>query len=299
MTMEYRVVIGQQLTPGQAERIKGIINATFDMVNRVFNNWNSESEISFLNRAPANRELPISKEMITLLRVTDRLVELSEGYFDPTVGPLCKLWKAKARGSELPDPGEIEEIREAVGWDKIILTENSLIKKHPLTSLDLCAIAKGYCVDLMVEGITAAGFPNVYVEWGGEIRAAGSHPEGRPWTIYISRLQDSNPDHAIDYIALKDSAVATSGDYLQSWHKRDGHVYTHIINPKTLLPIEVSSNNICSATVHAKSCVVADSLATAATAFPSASEAHSWAEKLHKEEPTLQFWLVTRSDISQ
>jgi len=296
MTMEYRILIGQQLTSAETGRVMHIIDTTFDQVNRLFNNWNPDSEISRFNRMPAGEEVKISRELMALLRIADELVVLTSGYFDPTVAPLSKLWKAKVHGADVPTAEEIAELSPAIGWDKITLTSDGLIKKHPLTSLDLCALAKGYSVDLILEGIVAAGFSNVYVEWGGEIRAAGNHPEGRPWTVYISRLEDIDPNHAIDYIALRDSAVATSGDYLQTWKMSNGHLYTHIIDPQTLHPVEVSSNNICSATVHADSCVVADALATAAVAFPNKEMTEIWARQLQEKLPSLQFWFVTRSN---
>ena len=34
-------------------------------------------------------------------------------------------------------------------------------------------IAKGWCVDAIVETLNAAGFPDVYVDWGSDIRASG------------------------------------------------------------------------------------------------------------------------------
>lgn len=296
MTMEYRIQIGKALTSSEAEKVLQIVNAIFDHVNRTYNNWNPDSEISQLNRMPANKEVKISADLMRLLKITEHLVALTSGYFDPTVAPLAKLWKAQVQGAEMPPQEEIERLRPAIGWDKIVLTDDGFLKKHPLTSLDLCAIAKGYCVDLITEGLIAAGFSDVYVEWGGEIRAAGSHPEGRPWNIYISRLEDIDPSHAIDYIALHNNAVATSGDYLQSWQTSDGHRYTHIINPKKLYPIEITSCNICSATVLADSCVVADALATAAVAFPESLLAETWAKQLQQEYPSIQFWFVTRGN---
>lgn len=294
MTMKYRILIGQKLSPADTARVLDVVRSTFDQVHRIYNNWNPDSEISRLNAMPANEEIPISPELMAFLKETDQLVQATLGYFDPTVGPLAKLWKVRARQGEVPSSEEIEQLRPAIGWDKLSFTPEGVVKHHPLTSLDLCAIAKGYCVDLLTEGLVQAGFSDVYVEWGGEIRAAGSHPEGRPWTVYISKLEDTDPNHAIDYISLKNNAVATSGDYLQSWPMNDGHVYTHIINPKTLHPIEVTSNNICSATVLADRCLTADALATAAIAFPTSGEAESWAKQLQEKEPSLHFWLVTR-----
>jgi len=166
-------------------------------------------------------------------------------------------------------------------------------------SLDLGGIAKGYGVDLILENLNQAGFSDVFVEWGGEIRASGKHPEGRPWRIFISRLENNDPHLAIAHLDLVDQAIATSGDYLQNWTiEKDGNCSTffHIIDPVTLHPLQKQPLSIASTSVVAPTCALADGLATVAMMFLSVEEAQVWAEKMKKENPDLSFWIVSRQN---
>ena len=129
---------------------------------------------------------------------------------------------------------------------------------------------------------------------------SGEHPDKRPWNIYISRLNNTNPQDAIDLVSLCNQAIATSGDYLQNWVVEDEQTfekitYFHIIDPTTLRPLIATPQSVASASVLASSCAFADGLATAAMMFSSAEDAVKWAEEIKMQFPELSFWIVSRS----
>lgn len=295
MTIDYRILIGETLSNEQKAKVQEIINRTFSKVNQVYNKWNEHSEISTLNKLKAGERFALSYELEQFLLQTQKIVEISNGRFDPTIEPLQQLWKSHLSVGKIPSDEEINAIIPAIGWDKIHFENGSFYKDHDLTRIDLGGIAKGYCVDLLVESFNAAGFSNVFVEWGGEIRTSGQHPDNRPWNIFISRLGDSNPEHAIDTLSLKDQAIATSGDYLQNWDVKPT-TYFHIFDPKTYRPLEITQHSVASASVLAPTCMLADGLATVAMMFPNIEEAQAWAERVKEQLPETQFWLVSRSD---
>ena len=171
-----------------------------------------------------------------------RMTELSEGRFDPTIEPLQKLWKEHLAQGTVPSKPQIDALLPAIGWNKIHLSKGKICKDHDLTSLDLGGIAKGYCVDLLVERLNANGYPSIFVEWGGEIRTSGQHPDNRPWTIFISRFGNPDPEKALAILTLRNQAIATSGDYIQQWKVQKENtgeeaVYFHIIDPLTGQPL--------------------------------------------------------------
>jgi len=294
MTIPYRVVIGGPLTSGEKRSAASLIDGTFDEVDRLYNNWNPDSELSRLNRASSGEWLPLSPPLEKLLLLTDRLVKQSGGRFDPTIEPLRKLWRESLEQKTVPKKEERTALAEAVGWDKLQFKQGFLKKMSGALQIDLGGIAKGYAVDLLLERLLAAGHRSLYVEWGGEIRTAGAHPSGRPWRIFISRLQSRNPDEALAVFELHDEAAATSGDYLQNWEV-DGVRYSHLFDPTSLTPCRVKRGAICSVTVKAPLCAVADALATAVMLFPSVEEAEEWAKKIQETYPEAVFWIVTRN----
>lgn len=302
MTMHYRIIIGKELSNGQIEAIQQSISDVFEEINAIHNKWNPYSELSKLNNLKAGERVTLSPQLKLLLQKTQIVVELSERHFDPTIEPLQQLWKKNLEQKLVPTDVELEEIKPFIGWDKIHFNEGIFYKDHDLVRLDLGGIAKGFAIDALFDQMRTLGYEDLFVEWGGEIRAGGQHPENRPWKIYISRLGDEHPDHAIDTLSLVDQAIATSGDYLQNWSihslgengKEMTKTYFHIFDPQTLHPLEVSSTSIASVSVIALDCTFADGLATAAMMFPDCSHAEIWAQQLKDNYPELSFWIVSR-----
>lgn len=297
MTIDYTIKIGKLLTDDEINTIQTIIAAAFHEVNDIHNKWNPNSELSRLNRLSAFEKSPISHELFLLLQLADRLNVLSKGRFDPTVEPLQQLWKGALLKGQTPALEEIERLKPAIGWDKVHFEGQMFWKEHSLTSLDLCGIAKGHLVDLIIERLKMVGYKDAFVEWGGEIRANGNHPNSRPWTIFISKFGDSDAKRAIAVIELKNEAIATSGDYAQFWECQtlDGiKCYFHVMNPLTLTPLEMSGKNIASASVIAESCALADGLATSALFFDDEKQANDWLTEVKQEFPNIKYWVKSR-----
>ena len=288
MTMPYRVIVAK---PCRRADVQKIIDDTFAEINRIYNKWNPHSELSKLNRAAAGQKIFLSKELEHFLKETDRMVKLSHGKFDPTVEPLQQLWKAKLQHEQIPSPEEVEAAAVGVGWKNVHLEEGVFWKDFAETRLDLGGIAKGYGLDFMVKKLNQEGYPDVYVEWGGEIRTSGHHPEGRPWRVLVSKF--GAPSSALTVVDLEDEAVASSGDYLQNWTVA-GVTYFHIFDPETGRPLTAKRDTICSATVVAPNCMLADVLATVAMMFPSPEASKKWLREVQREVQEVKFWLLTR-----
>jgi FAD:protein FMN transferase len=294
MTIDYKIIVGQRLSPHEETVIKTLIQETFTEVNTLYNKWNPQSELSQLNQLPANLKKEISPELFQLLELTQKMVLLTEGRFDPTIEPLQQLWRAALLKKTVPSEEEIQSIVPAIGWDKIHYEDRLFWKEHAQTRLDLGGIAKGYCVDLLVERLNAKGFYDVFVEWGGEIRASGQHPNQRPWNIFISRLGDTNPENSIAHLNLINQAIATSGDYLQNW-STDTQTFFHVLDPKNHHLMPIKSGSIAMTSVLGSSCAEADALATALMVFSSVKEAEIWAESIKEKRPGVMYWIISRS----
>ncbi len=280
MTVPYRILVAGKADPAA---IQECIDAVFQEINHTFNDWNPDSELSKLSGAESNTWIPLSPELYAHLVEVDRLVRLSQGLFDPTVGKRIRLWKDNLNHGTLPSPTEIESC--PVGWNLLELADQKLLWHKPGVALDLGGVAKGLAVDRIVEDLVSIGLPNVYVDWGGEIRVAGRHPAGRPWTVAVTELSAAEPH----IYQLENSAIATSGDYAQAW-TIDGTTYTHILDPRTGSPLQPHSGAIASVTVIAPTTVMADALATAGMLFRTIEEAESWAATI----PETRFYFQLR-----
>lgn len=296
MTINYRILIGKYLNPLEEQKIKCIIEKSFAEVDQIYNKWNDQSEISYLNKLEGFQEKSLSPKLYKLLKLTDLIHNISKKFFDPTIEPFQKLWKRKLSQNQIPSEEMINSLKPAVSWDKIHFNQQIFWKEHHLTELDLSGIAKGYLVDLIVERLILAGFRNIYVEWGGEIRVFGKHPESRPWKVFISQLGDSDPNHAIDIVPLENMAIATSGDYEQYYKinnsEEKSSIFFHLIDPQTGKFLEKSKGSISSASVTAPTCAIADGLATALLLAGSKEAAYDLGFRLMLFIPNFQFWII-------
>ena len=271
MTIPYRIVFGETLSPHQVKQAQKEIDRVFNHIDQTFNNWNPCSEISRINRADTSSPIPLSPELFSFLCEIDRFHTISDGRFDPTLGALKNLWLLHLKSQTLPPQDLLQSYKQNTGWHLLSLdkTQQTLKKLSPLVQLDLCGAVKGFTVDLL--GLVCSQFcQNYYVEWGGEIKVAGKHPSGRLWAVASSATPK--------ILQLNNHAIATSGSQYQKWcvNKK---IYTHILDPVTGTPLEESRYPIVAVSVIDDSCAFADAMATALTTFPSKKEALDWAQK--------------------
>ena len=239
-----------------------IATQILDTLNGSLNMFEDTSELGRFN---SDGKLTASADFMAVLDESRRISRLTGGAFDPTVGPLIEYWGFGTSKvyDDTADSARVEKIRSLVGLDKIDIEGNLIAKRIEGTRLDFGAIAKGYAVDRVTEGIVKAGYSGAMVEIGGEVRVAGRNPEGEPWRIQIDApVRDMSGSHTrLGILSLTDGAVATSGNYRNFRELSDGRIVGHTISPVTGTPVET---DILSATIIASSCMRADALATAA-----------------------------------
>lgn len=291
MTIPYHIMIGSRLDHRKKVQAQKIIDDTFEEINRIFNKWNPHSEISSINNAEANFEHTLSPSLRQFLLQVDALVTETDGRFDPTVESAQQLWKTALARGERPTQSQIDRILPSLGWHRIHITQTGLWKENKNTTLDLGGIAKGYAIDLIALRLKESGFHNLYVEWGGDIAVKGRHPENRPWRVLVTKW--GVPGDTRSVVELNDMAIASSGDYLQNWIIEE-EAFTHIFNPITGSPLKITPHSICSVTVTASNCLVADAIATTAMLFETKTDAENWLESIKADHPELQYWVFTR-----
>ncbi len=276
MEMPYHIQVGSSLSKRQELKVMSIIQSSFLFVDNTFNHRNPNSELSLLNSQKANEPFKLSPDLEHLLLLTDQVVKMTEGRFDPTYGTVIKHWKKALIDGQMPF---IQ--KQKLGWNQVIIESHTLTKLSGDIFFDLDGIAKGMSIDHLVLELQNGGFPNVYVEWAGEIKVSGKHPHGRCWNAQLPQK---------NLLLLQNEALASSGNQLQQKTLENNTTYTHIINPKTRLALEVNGHSISNVTVKAPSCAIADGLATGGMLFSSIDAAEKWAKKIHDNYPGIQIF---------
>jgi thiamine biosynthesis lipoprotein len=227
-----------------------------------------QSELSLLSFQAVGQPVRVSPVLFDLLAHSRRLAEMTGGAFDPTLGPLTKLWRETRKSGRLPDPATLAAARAASGWQHFTLDPDArtvtLHRKN--MAFDLGGIAKGHAADLMLESLAAAGIRKAMVTAGGDIRL-GDPPPGRDgWRIALRTFDSAKSD---EVLILANAAVSTSGDLHQSV-EIEGMRYSHILDPATGLGL----THRVAASVIADEAKLSDPLATAACVLgPDASGA--------------------------
>ncbi len=254
MGTSFSITIADRLRPAELRVVKAAVDARLIEINAQMSTWDADSEISDFNRFKACDPFPVSPEFAAVVQRAVEIAAATRGAFDPTVKPLVDHW---GFGPDA-DPEPVAELLKAVGWEKVRVENNALLKTNPDVQLDLAAIAKGYGVDAVADVIASSGFTHFLVEIGGEIRVSGLNPKGRRWRIGIENPQADG--YVFQTMELANGAMATSGDYRNFRVREDGTRYSHIIDPATGMPAET---DVASVSVLADSCMDADAIATA------------------------------------
>ncbi len=233
------------------------VAATFSRMDKLVKDLSRHDQHSELSTLNSRGFLPQpSSDLQQVLRLGHHLSSITEGAFDVSVLPLLQLY-TDASPENLPPADLVEKTLQLVDYRKIRINDSSIELLQRGMGITLDGIGKGYIVDQGVTELRSRNFPNVYVEAGGDLMVTAAKPGNRPWRIGISnpRPHKANKLIAID---ISNSAVATSGDYMQPFSSDLQH--HHIINPRT----GISPPELASATISAPTVAMADGLATAA-----------------------------------
>ncbi len=223
-------------------RARGPIQAALDRVEDQMSLWRPSSVLSQINAAPLRQWTALPIETASVIGAGLGLMAEMPGVFSILMGG------ASAREGFIPgrdcpssaDPSAIE-------------FDSTRLRRLEDVALDLNSVAKGYAVDLAVESLRADGFDQFLIEVAGDIRCAGTRPDGAPWSV---AMELPIPDRIIpaQYFPLANEAIATSGGY-----RRANGTRSHLIAPNNTAPLPVQSASVA---VIAETAMQADGWAT-------------------------------------
>jgi thiamine biosynthesis lipoprotein len=239
------------------EGLKEKFDSVLHAIDMSMSTYVPTSQISRLNDGDTVKVDPL---FLAVYNLSKAINNLTDGAFDPTIGPLIKAW-----GFDFSDPQKMDSILvksllSNVGFDQFVVQSDTIYAKQEFARINFNAVAQGYSVDVMKKLLDDRGFDNYYIELGGELIVKGHNKFNEDWIIGIDRPDGENFERNLaQRVKLKNSAMATSGNY-RKFYEVDGKRYSHTLDPKTGYPAE---NNLLSATVIANDGGTADALATA------------------------------------
>ena len=251
-----------RLVGGGSEKLLDAVFARLKEIEDELSVNKADSQIDALNASAGEAPVALGADALAILSRDLRLSAWSDGAFDPSVGPLVKLWGIGTDHARLPGPKEIAAARLLVGWKDIVLDEakGTAFLRRKGMALDLGSTTKGYAADEIAKLIRAAGVKKALIDLGGNVLVEGTRPDGKPWRI---GLQDPfSPDRGdfLGIASLTSRTMVTSGVYERYFiDEATGKRYHHILDTRTGYPVD---NGLMSVTVVAPRSFDADGFTT-------------------------------------
>jgi thiamine biosynthesis lipoprotein len=216
---------------------KTVAEAVFSELKRVedLTSFHKPSQLTTINDQSGSGPVKADTELLSLVGESLRFAKETHGAFDPTVGPLTRLWHFSGGDPRLPTQSEIAAAVAKVGWHRVKIDSaaGTILLPEPGMALDLGGIAKGYALEQAAAVIRKQGISAALVNAGGDVLVVGEREPGKPWRIGV---QDPRNERSMVAVAnLKDCVVQTSGDYERCFFE-NGKRYHHILNPATGYP---------------------------------------------------------------
>ena len=247
---------------GTARRAKEICSRIYAEADEVFSAWRSDSELARVNGSAGIHEtILLSPPLDRLLRTAFSLCRESGGAFNPLLGPVMEAWGFNGAAPAVSEPSvaALEAALARVEWRGVSFPVSGGIRlPRAGMKLDLGGIAKGACVDAAWQALREAGFHNVLIDLGGNLRALGGSTPGRDGWRTAVRDPFGNVPFAGAFLLRDGEAAASSGNY-ERFVTIGGVRYAHIMDGRTGRPVR----GMAGTTVVAPTAEEADGLSTA------------------------------------
>ena len=221
-----------------------------------------ESDLSRINRNAGLMETTVPEDTFNVIKEAIEIAAISDGAFDPSIGPLVLAWGIGTDNARVPPQDEILHLLPLINYKDIRMNTklSTVFLEKSGMILDLGGIAKGYAADEVRKVLLNQEVESAIINLGGNILTIGTKPDGSLWKIGI---QDPDPaEDRGDYVmilSIQDTAIVTSGPYERFFTVGDT-TYHHIIDTKTGYPVKSDLESI---SIISGDSFVADALSTA------------------------------------
>ena len=219
-------------TQNEAESMAKLAIDEVLRIERKYSRYTTDSIIAKINQQAGRGALQCDDETWALFQFASQLFDKSDGLFDITSGVLRQAWDFKK--PEVPTSQKLEVLLPLVGWQKVVLQDQSIALPLAGMEVDLGGFGKEYAADRAAQVLKEKGVTHGYVNLAGDMRFLGPKSTGEPWMIGI---QDPRArDQVVATLPITQGGLATSGDY-ERYFELNGQRYCHVLNPKTGMPV--------------------------------------------------------------
>lgn len=209
------------------------------------------AELTRLNEAAQDGYYRVQDpDFYRLLRLTLDYAQVTHGAFDPTVGPLMRLYGRA--GGRPPAETEIALVLDRVGWDQVAVAPEAraVTFRRFGMELDLGGALKGFALDVAGRAFARSGSRAGLLRLGHNILVWSSPPGQEQWQVALEDPRRSGRPFAT--LGAANRGIALSA------HPEQGRA--RVLDPRTGRP---ASSDVLVAVALADSAADADAMATA------------------------------------
>jgi thiamine biosynthesis lipoprotein len=237
MGTEYSLELYSE-NPSEAASVSDEVFDEIDRLDHLLSNYLDTSELSRINRNAGTEFVTTDPEMMEFLQQSEHWSKVSQGAFDITVGRLMKAYGFFRHQGRVPTERELQQLRDVTGWQKVQLDARARTVHFNVQGIELDpgGIGKGFAVDAAVRILRADHIRAALLSAGSStIYALGAPPHSKGWRVVVPGplpLQS-----ALSVVTLRDTSLS-SADCSQKNFTLGGHFYCHIMDPRTMRPVE-------------------------------------------------------------
>ena len=162
--------------------------AEVDRIERLISSWKPTSQTSSVNQFAGIRAVKVDWELFQLIERSQKIAQLSNGYFDISFASIDKLWQFNGDTVEMPSDEELSASVALIDFQKIILnrSDTTVYLENEGMKIGFGAIGKGYAADRAKVVMLENGVTSGVVNAGGDVLAWGYKADGRSWNVGVA-----------------------------------------------------------------------------------------------------------------
>lgn len=242
------------------------VQAWLRHVDRVASTYRADSQLQTLNAA-AGRTVTAGPTLTAMLTAALDIAQRTGGLVDPTIGQVTLRHTEPIRVARRVTYRDVD----------VRPTTSGAVVRVPIgVRLDLGATAKAWAADQSASIAATAANGGALVSLLGDVSISGPAPSAG-WAVRVTddhREGVHTSNRTAQTIALTSGGLATSGTTARVMMLSDGTPAAHIVDPRTLLPVDSPWRAV---SVAAPSCLIANAASTAAVIL--GAGAPDWLER--------------------
>ena len=186
------------------------------------------------------REIELNDTLKPLIEASINVMNDTNGYYNPLIGRLSKLWKNAIKNNLKLDDSVVSNELDIMNTSELVI-DNNKAKIIGEADVDLGGIAKGYATEVVHQYLKDNNITDYLIDAGNSNLLIGTRKKG--YRVGLSKPFDNS---LYGIVTLSDKSVGTSSPKWQNC-VIDDVLYHHILSPYTGMPANYyeSINIIC------------------------------------------------------